>query len=248
MNIGLYSCGNTMQGLQVWQEAIAENLSQSSSYGFRRREMAAEEVPFGEVDSYASGAAARPVAGVFRPEVSYNQGQTIQTGKPTDFALSGQGFFKLREPNGSFVYTRNGSFLYNNDYEVVDARGRQLVDRNNNPITVDPDRGELHAAEDGTLSQNGEPVGRLYVADFNDKSRLTTSGTLFKVEPGFEDLELAVAEPQVRQGFLETSNVNPIKEMVQLITVSRAYEMQQRIVQGHDDRVGQAIRRLTPFT
>lgn len=171
--------------------------------------------------------------------VDYTQGSIQKTGNQLDFALTGEGFFKV-QGDGETLYTRAGNFL-------VDANGT-LVTQQGHAVLVDggaitlPPGAKLSVDPGGTLSINGEQSGTLDLASFQDMGGLERAGSNFYrnvsgVETPPEDLS-------VQQGYLEKSNIDVVTEMVAMIEAQRSFEMYAKMLQGTDMMDKQMIMKL----
>ena len=154
----------------------------------------------------------------------------IETGRSLDAALYGKGFFVVETPDGP-LYTRNGSFKVSPNGQLVDSAGR-VVAGEAGPITVAGDTAisQINISSDGVVSANGQELGKFRIVDFSEnEDKITPAG-----ESGFkapEDIEPSVAEDiAVRQGYLESSNVKMVEELVSMIMVSRLYEANMKFV------------------
>ncbi len=216
--------------------------------------------PFGSADM-------APVVGKIGTGVEMNEAYTVftqgalkETENSFDLALEGEGFFTVLTPEGE-RYTRNGSFTLGKEgllvtkegYPVLGAEGPIQIKENNfvvdekgkvyvnSTFADDPQR--LVALEENEW-ENIELVDSLKIIDF-DRSRFIKKqgGSLWRetVDSGPAAAIPEVERPNVRQGFLEGSNVNPVTEMVRMIEVNRAYEANQKVVQSQDSLTGKLI-------
>ncbi len=242
MNIGLYLGAAAMNALERWQEATSQNIAASGIPGYRKREVEFSMENAGSLPSgVANGNAAQPAAfPSSRVSVAFHPGQLVGTGRELDVAIQGDGFFAVQTGDGNTAYTRAGSFYTNAERVLVDAQGNTLLGEGGAPVQLLPDGGPLAIAPDGTLSQDGQQIGRLTVQRFADPGRLTPlAGGLFAA--GDQPPE-AVENPTLVQGSLENSNVQPVAEMVNLIQISRAYEAAQKVISSRDDTLDKTIR------
>ena len=208
-----------------------------------------------------------PVIGVLGTGVEENevytvfdQGSLEQTENSFDLALQGEGFFVVQTPGGE-RYTRNGSFLIGPEGLLVTKQGYPVLGENG-PIRIklnnfvvdengrifendsfgdDPER--LISVRENEW-QNTEEVDRLRIVDVRQTRYLRKQGdSLWRSTRESGDAEIIYGEgrPKVRQGFLETANVNPVTEMVQMIEVNRAYEANQKVIQAHDESTSRLI-------
>jgi flagellar basal-body rod protein FlgG len=174
-------------------------------------------------------------------------GSFRETGNELDMAIEGEGYFAVMRPNGEIAYSRAGNFELDRDGQIVTPQGYPLEPR----INIPPDALAVTISEDGTLSvmqpQATEPteVGRLELVSFPNQAGLealgnnlfgqtASSGDPLQGPPG-ED-----GRGMIRQAFLETSNVQVVTEMVDLITSQRAYEVNSKVVQASDEMLRHA--------
>ncbi len=225
------------------------------------------KMPFGSLDT-------APVVGKLGTGVEYNESFTVfeqgslqQTENPFDMALEGKGFFAVQTPQGE-RYTRNGSFHLGKEgllvtkegYPVLGEDGPIRIKENN--FTIDSQGRVFHNAkmapgEDRLVSleenewEQTEEVDQLKLVRFQRPRFIKKQGSSLWRETSESGEALSAAQsgegPQVQQGFLETSNVNPVKEMVNMIEVNRAYESNQKVVQTQDQMTGKLINDAAKF-
>jgi flagellar basal body rod protein FlgG len=243
MNIGLYLGAAALNALERWQDATSQNIASSSTPGFRKREVGFTMQTDGTLPTSASKAVQQTQFPTSQVSVSFVPGQFIGTGREFDIAIRGEGFFEVQTPDGGRAYTRAGSFYTNTDRNLVDAQGNLLLGEGGSAIQLLPDGGPLSVAADGTLSQNGRQIGMLTIQKFDNPQALTPlSGGLFAAN---NQTPTTVANPELMQGSLETSNVQPVGEMINLVQISRAYEAAQKVITSRDDTMGKTIQSLT---
>ncbi len=164
------------------------------------------------------------------------------TGRPFDIAIGGEGFFKVQTPAG-VAYTRAGNFRLDSQRRLVTPEGYPVL-ADGIPIIIDPglvkggaitlDDARFLVSSDGTISIDGTEIARLDIVTFNDLSLLKKYGqNLFIPERGAE--EIPVDNPELRQGYLEESNVNTLGEMIDLIEINREFEAAQRAIKTQDE-------------
>ena len=214
-------------GLTREFDLIAHNLANVSTPGFKRRYNDFSK-SLNEQQA-AAGKKGDPQL-QSRTVVDFSQGNVSQTGRTLDLALCGKGFFVIETPNGP-LYTRNGSFRLNENSQIVDLGGR-LVAGQSGPITIPQsvDISRVSIGDDGNVSADGVPLGQLQLVDFQDReSELMPAGlNCFKAP---EDADPQTAENLlVKQGFRESSNVQMMEELVDMITVTRLYEANVRFL------------------
>ncbi len=172
----------------------------------------------------------------------HNQGNLAATDNTFDLAIQGQGFFQIRLPNGETAYTRDGTFQLNANGEIVTHDGYVVQPG----ITVPDDAvdvsvnqaGEVLVKLDGQV--NLQNVGQLQTAIFPNEAGLSAIGSNLYLETPASGSP-TVGTPQsagygsILQGFLETSNVNAVEEITNLISAQRAYEMNSKVIQTADE-------------
>lgn len=244
MIAGIYQGAASMSALERWQTAISSNLASASTAGFKK-----DETTF----SAESAGGARSRAGEFSAKleslmpkstsrVSDSQGAVRQTGKELDLAVQGSGYFQVRTAAGEMAYTRNGEFNLNNSGKLVNNQGLE-VQGESGPVNVDIKLGPISIDRTGQISQGNTTLGKLALFDLAKSGELKRSGDGLMV-PADDSTPTRVAKPEVLQGYVEESNVVPLQEMVNLISVSRAYETSQKLISSLDQTTHSAIEAL----
>jgi len=171
----------------------------------------------------------------------FSQGTLRQTGGTFDLGIEGQGFFKIETAEGE-RYTRDGRFTLSPDGRLTNQFG-DAVGGEGGEITVNPEEGPVTIAADGTVSQNGERVGKIAVVAFDDLSALSKDGNnLLRNTSNIQPVAATAA--RVKQGMLEGSNVNSVMQITRLIEVSRAYESMARTIEGSSELSRRSVERL----
>ena len=218
-------------GLETWLEVVSNNLSNVGTSGFKR------DYPlFSGVDPAPQSGTGTPGSLTLPPmfgtlshlETDFSSGGIRATGRPLDVAIEGEGFFEVQTPEGT-RYTRDGSFTLDAEGTLVTGSG-YAVQGIGGFIQLPP--GVVTITQNGGIVVEGVEVDALRIVDISDLSRLKKVGTNLFEAAGTK--VFAVEVPQVRQGALEGSNVNPVGEMVSLIKVMRLYEATQKAIQTMD--------------
>ncbi len=222
-------------------DVVANNIANADTTGFKVEQLLVRE----EVGERARNAFIRPgVSFVLDNGVGrdYGQGALEQTGRTLDFGIEGEGaFFKVQDGAGE-AYTRDGAFTLDAEGRLM-TQGGHAVLGDGGEIVLDTTLGEPAVAADGTISQNGETVGRLSVVRFDALGVLEKSGDgLYRNSSNAVAVE--APDARVRQGMLEGSNVNPILEITNLIEIQRAYESVARMIENSNDLSRRAVERL----
>ena len=170
--------------------------------------------------------------------INFEQGGLEGTERSTDLAIIGNVFFVMQTPEGE-RYTRSGAFYIDDSGFLVDGEGNYLLGENG-PINV----GGLNFAVDefGGVRVDDEYVDRIRVASFADNDRLRKQGS--NLYYALEAPEAATQAYGIRQGFLETSNIDISREMVNMLTVFRTYETNQRMLTMSDEITGKAVNEI----
>lgn len=173
---------------------------------------------------------------------NYSDGNLEETGNTLDVALAGKGFFAISyaDKNGveSVRYTRDGNFALSSDGTLMTKDGDFVLDENGDLINI-PTGLEISIDERGRIFAGNQEVARLQMTDFEDYNYLKKFGeNMYIAVDGATTQE---ADCKVYQGYLEASNVNVIDEMIEMITVSRDYESNQKIIQSIDATLETAV-------
>lgn len=231
-----YATLTRMSGLLREMDTVANNIANMSTTGYRR-----ESVVFAEFIRDTGPAEPSLSMGLAHARASdLTQGALTRTNGTFDLAIEGPGFFLVETPGGERL-TRAGAFTPNEVGDIVTPDGHRLLDEGGAPVFVPPDTASVSVAADGTLSADGQPLGRigLYLpADPVDMARV--EGVAFAAPAGVEPIE-----GRMLQGFIEESNVNPVTEIARMIEVQRAYELGQGFLDKEDERIRSALRTLT---
>ena len=230
MDIASVSMGLEMRRI----ETVAHNISNATTPGFKRQLDQAFAALASTTPSHTSGRS----SSVQSPTTDFSEGRLNRTDNPMHVALSGPGFFAVRTGN-EIAFTRAGAFNRDADGRLVNPQGGVLQgDGGDLEVRSEDFKIEL----DGTVLEEQRPVGRVRVVDFENRSVLTRglSGTFRAPEAA----QVRVDEPVVRQGYLEMGNVDLGQEMVRMMEAFRRFEMGQKLIQGHEDMIGTAVRRM----
>jgi flagellar basal-body rod protein FlgG len=244
---------------QTQLDVIANNLANVSTTGFKRSRVAFEDLLYqtlrqpGAQSSQTTqiptglqiGTGVRPVS----TERIHVQGNLTQTSNVFDIAIQGQGFFQVLQPDGTTAYTRAGAFQVDSTGQLVTANGYSVQPA----ITIPANVVNVTIGKDGIVSvtQAGQAaptqVGTIQLASFINPAGLQSfgdnlyletaaSGTPSSGTPGINGLG------QLSQGYLETSNVNVVEELVLMIQTQRAYEINSRSIQASDQMLARLVQ------
>ena len=253
---GLYTAYTGMVNEQHRMDTLTNNLANSATVGFKKEGATSQSfdtvLAYKIKDTSESPNIAKNIGdmqlGVKVGEnyTNYDQGSFKETGNSYDMALSGSGFFAVEFTNKagevSTKYTRDGSFTLTNEGYLVTKDGDYVLDEDGEHIQVDPTQ-ETSIDHSGIISQNGKQIATLQVADFADYNYLEHYGENY-YQP-VEGAELTdTTDSAVYSGYLEQSNVEVVSEMVDMISVTRAYESSQKLIQTYDSSLDIAVNQL----
>ncbi|MGA7156981.1 MAG: flagellar basal-body rod protein FlgF [Acidobacteriaceae bacterium] len=224
MDSGYYALSTALIARTQALDTIANNLANSSTTGYL-----AEQNVFSSVLNASGNAMASPLNRAINnygvlggTKLDMSQGALQKTGNDLDLAVQGSGFFVVQTANGP-MYTRDGAFQVNGKSQLVTAQGDPVLGQKG-PLTMLP--GPVSISADGTISSNGAVTGKLQLVEFPAGTNLTSMGGTYYTAP--PKTAVAAADSTVQQGALDSSNVNPVSGMVDLITAQRSDEMMQR--------------------
>lgn len=222
-------------GLMREMDSIANNLANVSTTGFRAKHKLFQEFleKTGEPGKQDRLSFVQDI-GDYR---DMQLGKLQTTGRPYDVAIQGQGYFVIGAPSSNF-YTRNGAFTIDDQNQLVTSEGFPVLQDSGSPVTI-PAGHEIAIGNDGSItasqpgkSGTGTVVGKLALVTFDDDQALHDAGAAEYTT----DQEPKPATGIVRQGMLESSNVEPVKELTHMIAVQRSYEMVNSLVKSEDER------------
>lgn len=230
-----YIAISRQSGLLRELQTIANNIANVNTTGYRRGASLFDQ----EIEKPDEQDPEMAIATMNRQYVDLTEGEIKTTAGDLDFAIEGKGFFTVETPEGPRL-TRAGAFSLNANGEIVTTSGKRVLDESGGAIVVPIDAQIIAAATDGSITADGQLVGRLGIVTA-DPAFLTREGdNLFRPENGYAP----DPEARVRQFALEGSNVSAVAEIAQLIEVQRTYEMGQKFLQTDDDRIMRAVRQL----
>lgn len=264
MNPGLKASASGMRAQQLRIDAIANNLANVNTTGFKRSRVTFQDllyetlqgpqlVNFQNVEAMGPVQIGRGVRVVGNARV-HSQGSLEPTQRLTDIAISGEGFFMVQMPDDSIGYTRDGTFNIADTGALVTQEGYAVLGLNEGPIIIPNGLvSDLSVSSTGQLSvsQNGEtvPVGEIGLTRFMNPSGLESlGGNLYgrtdAAGEGIIGVPLEGGFGQLVQGYLETSNVEIVQEMVDMIAAQRAYEVNSKAIQTAEEMIENAINGL----
>jgi flagellar basal-body rod protein FlgG len=251
MNLALWAAKTGLDAQNTQMSVIANNLANTNTTGFKSDRAAFQDLMYQNVQQvgaqstqntqYSTGLTLGTGVRIAATEKNYTQGSVLQTASNLDMSITGLGFFQITMPDGTLSYTRDGSFSMDAQGNVVTASGYPLSPA----ITIPANTQSVSVGTDGTVSvttagsTKPTTVGQIQLATFINVQGLQPTGNNLLVESA------SSGAPQVgtpgttglgtlQQGSLETSNVNTVTELVNMIQCQRAYEMNSKAISTTD--------------
>jgi len=247
----LYTATTGMLGQQLQIDVTSNNISNVNTFGYRKERAEFADL-FHQVLQYAGSSTSETTLSPTGIEVGlgvrptsvqkiFSQGNFKETEQNFDIAITGNGFFQIELPDGTIAYTRDGSFKLDDEGNVVNSQGYRLVPN----ITIPDDATQVNIGTDGTvtvLQGNDTAVnelGQIETVNFINPAGLHALGDNLYLNTNASG-DPIVGTPglngfgQLRQGFVETSNVKLVEEMTDLIVGQRAYEANSKSIQTAD--------------
>jgi flagellar basal-body rod protein FlgF len=240
MDNTLYVSLSRQMTLRREMDVIANNIANVDTTGYKFENLLVRTEPANPA-RMADGP--NPVKFVLDDGIArdFTQGSLRTTGATFDLAIEGKGFFKVETEAGE-RFTRDGRFTLSPEGKLTTQEG-DAVQGESGDIVLDPAKGQVAIAEDGTVSQAGEKVGKVGVYLFDDRSVLAKDrGNLFTNTSNAQPSNDTAS--RLHQGMLEGSNVNPILQITRMIEVSRAYESVVKTMENTADLSRRAVERL----
>ncbi len=239
---GIYTSAVGMQSRMLEEEISANNLANLNTTGFKKDTVYFKKLLDGNMVQLNLDGSQGSLAESQNVQTNFAQGELKETGNSLDVALDGTGFFTVLTEDGE-AYTRNGYFQLDEDGQLMTANGYKVMGTAG-PIQLFP--GQVEIRGNGEIYQNNALVDKLKIVDFQKPYSLLKLGeSLFQETDNSEMVD--VGNTMFRQGYLEESNVNPIYEMVKLITIAKAFQAGQKAIQAQNNTLEKAVNSVGRF-
>ncbi len=251
----LYSGATGMEAQQLNLNTIANNLANANTTGYKRSKIEFQDLLYQKAKTAGADAGGGNVtptgielgngSKVVSTAKVFTQGQLKQTGEKMDLAIEGDGFFEVQRADGTRAYTRDGSLKIDGQGKVVTSNGYQLLS-GFQPIAAGSTGVTISSGGEVTVtSAGGNQNFRIQLARFANPAGLRSlGGNLYEETPASGSPETGNPTEAgfggVNQGFIETSNVNVVEEMVNMIQAQRAYEINSKSIQTSDEMLEKA--------
>lgn len=251
MNPALWVAKTGLDAQQTRMQVVSNNLANVNTTGFKKDRAVFEDLIYQNVrqaggqdtqdTQLPTGLSLGTGVRVVATEKQHTQGNLVQTDNALDLAIEGRGFFQVLQQDGTFAYTRDGTFQVNADGEVVTSSGQRLQPNINLPANTD----QVTVGSDGTVTASvagqAQPVqvGNIQLAEFVNPAGLEPLGqNLYAETAASGNPQVGVPGQnglgQIKQGALESSNVNIAEELVNMIETQRAFETNTKAISSSD--------------
>lgn len=210
------------------QETIARNLANANTVGFKKNMISFKTILTDGTSTLQTDYG-----------IDYSHGNLTYTGNTLNMAIDGDGFFTVETANG-MRYTRNGLFQLSSTGELVTDTGAKVLGQAG-PIIIPKDGGEIVIDKIGNIKVNDKVIGRLIITNFNDLTKLVPTGNSTFAAPDDSIDDTGEKQFNVAQGYLESSNVSVVTEMVDMITNMRSYEASNNVIKTFSDLMERLI-------
>ena len=241
MDNALYVGLSRQMTLRRELDIVANNIANANTTGFKVEQLMVRTEPARPARTVGGS---YPVKFVLDDAVArdFSQGALAQTGGDFDLAIEGQGFFKVSTAGGE-RYTRDGRFTMSPEGKLITQNGASVLDEGGGEITIDPLKGPVTIARDGTVSQGAERLGKVGVVRPTDLASFRKDGdNLYRNTTN--DTPQPATNAAIHQGMLEASNVESIKQITKLIEVNRAYESVAKMMDQTTELSRSAVERM----
>ncbi|MDX8410080.1 MAG: flagellar basal-body rod protein FlgF [Mariprofundales bacterium] len=236
MDRGFYIAGSGADlTRQLKMDIISNNLANVNTVGFK-----ADQNGFATVMSDLTSKGGSAYLGAGKRFTDTSEGAIRQTDNPLDLAISGKGFFRVQQTDGTEAYTRAGNFQLDSEGNVITQGGLKVLDDSGSAITLPS--GAITITPEGAISVDGNAVAKVGMADILDETKMgKKGGTLFVTE---QQNTRPSEQPLVRQGALEQANVNAVLSMARMVNVTRAFQNMMKVVEIYNQQSSQLTEKI----
>jgi flagellar basal-body rod protein FlgF len=242
---GIYTAAAGLATAQLRLGVVSNNIANMQTAGYKQDRLPDDVTKSIDLQRYATKPNGQGVGsitlgpGVGLSQLDLSAGPMQETSNPLDLAIGGSGFFATQARDGTVRYTRDGGFHQDVDGSLRARDGSSVLDSNGQPITLPPNS-DVAVAADGTITADGNQVAQLQMVDFAAGTQLNKVGNgMFTAPAG--TAPQATNGVQVYQGYLEASNVDMTESMVATMSLVRAYEANQKLLQMQDETLKSTV-------
>ncbi|WP_061566955.1 flagellar basal body rod protein FlgG [Heyndrickxia coagulans] len=240
----LYSGVSGMKNFQTELDTIGNNIANVNTYGYKKGRVTFKDAISQTLASATPGTSAQQVglgSQIGSIDTVDTSGSPESTGRPLDFAITGDGYFRVQDGNDTY-YTRAGNFYFDDNRRLVNSEGFAVLGTNGQAITLGADVKSFSVATDGTISdQNGNTIGTISIATFQNPAGLTKAGGNLYTTANSNAGQVTVSQPgqngagTIKSGYLEMSNVDLSEELTNMIVAERGFQANTRIITTSDE-------------
>ncbi|KWZ76306.1 flagellar hook-basal body protein [Heyndrickxia coagulans] len=238
-----------MKNFQTELDTIGNNIANVNTYGYKKGRVTFKDAISQTLVSATPGTSAQQVglgSQIGSIDTVDTSGSPESTGRPLDFAITGDGYFRVKDGDDTY-YTRAGNFYFDDNRRLVNSEGFAVLDTGGQAITLGADVKSFSVATDGTISdQDGKTIGIISIATFQNPAGLTKAGGNLYTTANSNAGQVTVSQPGVSQpgqkgagtiksGYLEMSNVDLSEELTNMIVAERGFQANARIITTSDE-------------
>lgn len=239
----LYSGVSGMKNFQTELDTIGNNIANVNTYGYKKGRVTFKDAISQTLVSATPGTSAQQVglgSQIGSIDTVDTSGSPQSTGRPLDFAITGDGYFRVQDGNDTY-YTRAGNFYFDDNRRLVNSEGFAVLGTGG-PITLGANVKSFSVATDGTISdQDGNTIGTISIATFQNPAGLTKAGGNLYTTANSNAGQVTVSQPgqdgagTIKSGYLEMSNVDLSEELTNMIVAERGFQANTRIITTSDE-------------
>jgi len=238
---GIFNSSSAMQYLDEKLDVVANNLANVNTTGFKRSNIAFHQQMVAEQAKIRDQIHTDPLpTGTIHTYVETTQGGLKETANPLNFALEGEGYFAVMTANG-VAYTRDGSFTMDDDGYLTTADGFAVLGEYNSPIR--PFDKPFSVSNNGDVMIDNTVVNKFLIVDFENDQVVQRGHNLY-FPKDFAEQTFKEPTAQVKQGYLEDSNVQIVQEMISMIALNKQYQAQDKAIKTNDEALNKAVNNI----
>ncbi|MEK6459785.1 flagellar basal body rod protein FlgG [Heyndrickxia faecalis] len=240
----LYSGVSGMKNFQTELDTIGNNIANVNTYGYKKGRVTFKDAISQTLASATPGTSAQQVglgSQIGSIDTVDTSGSPESTGRPLDFAITGDGYFRVADGNNTY-YTRAGNFYFDDNRRLVNSEGFTVLGTNGQAITFGANVKSFSVATDGTITdQDGNTIGTISIATFQNPAGLTKVGGNLYTTTNSNAGTVTVSQPgqngagTIKSGYLEMSNVDLSEELTNMIVAERGFQANTRIITTSDE-------------
>ena len=238
---GLYYSSSAMQYLDEKLDVVANNLANVETTGFKKSGVLFNQHMVAEQAKIRDQITIDPLPkGEIRTYIDTAQGGIRQTGNPLNFAIDGDAYFTIQTPDG-IAFTRDGNFSHDDEGYITTMDGYPVIGEYNGPIRLFG--ADFSVSDSGDIVIDNHVVNRFLMHNF-DINDVVPKGQNLYFAKNWQEIDFIEPDAFIRQGYLETSNVNIVKEMISMIAINRQYQANEKAIRTNDEALNKAVNNI----